>query len=157
MIFRRYKSEIINSNRDDRGFSLVEATIALVILLVGLLGVFSVMVYAVRYNAMNNTRAQALAVLQQEAEEIRRAQFTLMNIDSSLLGGVKATKTIVTNNNNEFQIDVSIDDDPFTPGLQIDSSKPMKEITLRVRAINLSAGAQLNDDPVLVIRRVKSN
>lgn len=143
--------------RSDEGFSLVEVTIALVILLIVLLGVFTVIVYAVNYNAANNARAQALAMLQQEEEILRTAKFTPSFIDANLTGGVKTPKTIVADDGNRFQVEVTVDDDPWTSGVQIDNSGTLKELTLRVTALNPTPGWQTAVPAQVVIRRVRAN
>src|SRR5215213_8520026 len=58
-----------------KGFTLIEVVIALIIIMIALLGVFSVFTYAITYNAGNKARAQALAILQQEVERYRAAKF----------------------------------------------------------------------------------
>src|SRR5438067_13579696 len=71
-----------DSGRDcEAGFSLIEVVCALVIILIALLGVVFAFTYAITYNAGNSSRSQCLAVLQQEVEQIRAAQFTCVFTD----------------------------------------------------------------------------
>ena len=56
----------------EAGFSLIEVAVAMVVVLIALLGVFFTLTYAITYNAGNNSRAQALAVLQEEVERFGR-------------------------------------------------------------------------------------
>ena len=141
----------------ESGFSLVEVTIAMVILLVGLLGVSLTYTSAVRYNAGNNLRLQSLAILQQEVEQLRNARFTPTATDATLLGGIKDVKTVTTADGNTFQIQTIIDDDPFTAGVQTNTSKTLKEIVITVSAENQSQGWISTIPATVTLRRVRGN
>ena len=141
----------------ESGFSLVEVTIAMVILLVGLLGVSLTYTSAVRYNAGNNLRLQSLAILQQEVEQLRNARFTPTATDATLLGGIKDVKTVTTADGNTFQIQTVIDDDPFTAGVQTNTSKTLKEIVITVSAENQSQGWISTIPATVTLRRVRGN
>lgn len=140
----------------EAGFSLIEVTIAMVILLVGLLGVSLTYTSVVKYNAGNNLRLQSLAILQQEIEQIRSAKFTPTLTDARLLGGIKDVKQVGTADGNNFQIQVVVDDDPFTVGVQADTSKTLKEIVITVTSENQSQGWASVPSKV-TLRRVRSN
>src|SRR6476469_6298049 len=86
----------IEKRSGEQGFTLVETTCALVIILISLLGVAFSFTYAINYNAGNQSRAQALALLQQEVEQIRAAKFTPTVTDSALTGGVKASRSALS-------------------------------------------------------------
>lgn len=140
-----------------KGFSLVEVTIAMVIFLIVMLGVFVTFTYAVNYNAGNNSRAQALAVLQQEVERLRSAKFTSGGTDPLLTGGKKARRTINLAGTGSFRIDISIDDDPTTAAIDTDASKTIKEITVEVALDNPTPGWQTSLPAIVVLRRVRGN
>ena len=70
-------------NETEVGFSLIEAIIAMVILMIVLLGMFFTFAYAINYNLGNKSRSQALALLQQEVENLRSAKFTPGTTDAS--------------------------------------------------------------------------
>src|SRR5580765_2538154 len=74
----------------ESGFTLIEVAVAMVIILVALLGVVFTFTYAIMYNMGNNSRSQALAVLQQEVEQMRAQKFTPYETDPAITGGVKA-------------------------------------------------------------------
>ena len=140
-----------------RGFSLVEVTIAMVVLLIALLGVFTVFTYSVNYNAGNNSRTQALAVMQEETELLRSAKFTPFITDSLLLGGIKPAKTVISGDGSKFNVETTIDDEPFVDGVQIDVTKTLKEITLTIKLESPTPGWQTAIPTTTIIRRVRAN
>lgn len=143
----------------ESGFSLIEVTIAMIILLVALLGVFVTFAYAVNYNAGNSSRAQALTVLQQEVERMRSAKFTSGGTDDLLLGKQKTTRTVTSVDNNRYRIAVTIDNNPSTPAIETDESlKPtLKEITVEVTLDSPTPGWQTAVPATVIFRRVKGN
>ena len=60
---------------NSQGFSLLETSIALVIMMVVTLGTASLYVYSTTYNAGSADRAAALAIAQQKMERLRRSGF----------------------------------------------------------------------------------
>ena len=60
----------------ERGFTLIETSIALVILMVAGLGVASLFTYSIRYNSGGNDRALAMSIAQQQIEQFRSVAFT---------------------------------------------------------------------------------
>ena len=100
--------------------------------MIALLGVFYTFSFAIGYNSSNSQRSEALAVLQQEIETLETAKFTPTVIDQALIGGEKTPKLITTLNGSSFLVEIKVDDDPFTNGLQVDNTKTLKEITIRV-------------------------
>ncbi len=141
----------------EAGFSLIEVTIAMVVLLIGLLGVSVTYTAAVRYNAGNNLRLQSLAILQQEAERLRSVKFSPTDVDPLLVGGIRPAKTVTTADGNSFQVQVVVDDDPFSTNVQINSSKTLKEITIEV-SINNPTQQWITATPAkMTLRRVRGN
>jgi Tfp pilus assembly protein PilV len=59
----------------ERGFTLIEASIALLILMFATMGAASLFVYAINYNSGAQDRALALAVAQQQMEKMRKTDF----------------------------------------------------------------------------------
>ena len=119
----------------EEGFSLVEVAVAMVVILVAVLGVFFTITYAINYNAGNNSRAQCLAVLQQEVERLRSAKFTPGITDAVLAGTSSAgTSRTVTVNNLTFTVTTVVDNDPYTAGIQNESVfTNIKEISITAR------------------------
>lgn len=154
------KAFSINTNKSSKtqsGFSLIEVVLALVILLVALLGVFLAFTYAISYNAGNNSRSQALAILQQQVEKMRSAKFTPAVMDATLAGGVHPVKYVTLPNNNRFTVNMSVDDDPVTAGIQVDNLTTAKEIIVAVALDRPTPGWQSSVPAVVVLQRVRAN
>jgi len=164
--------------KDESGFSLIEVIIALVILLVTVLGVFAAFTFATTYNAGNSRRSQALSVLQEEVELLRSAKFTRNGTDNyapttpdngrrDLTGGEKAIKTVTLKkegglNGNSYTVKTIVDDDPFNPGIDIDSCSPsctktLKEITVIVTPQAINGNWVVAFPTKFVFRRVRAN
>lgn len=142
--------------RSQKGFTLIETTVALVIILIALLGVAHSFTYAIMHNAGNTSRAQALAILQQEVETLRAAKWTSNGIDASLVGGPMRTTTISSTNGGAFAIDVTVDDDPFS-NTSVDATTQLKEITVTARLVAPSPGWQFSVPATVVMRRTRGN
>ncbi len=141
----------------ESGFTLIETSIALVIILIGLLGVFYTITYSILYNSGNAMRAQTLATLQQEVEQIRSKKFTPTIIDPDLLGGTKPIRTVNAPNGGSFSVAQRVDDDPFTDGVQVDNASAIKEITVVVRLTSPAPGWQTAVPATIVMRRTRGN
>ena len=150
-----------NAVRGQEGFSLIEVAVAMVVVLIALLGVFFTLTYAITYNAGNNSRAQALAVLQAEVERLRSLKFTPNLTDTDLQGGVRPVQIVVSPNGGTFGVRVEVDNDPDTPLLidtETDVPNPtIKQITVEVRLEHPSPGWQAAVPATIVMRRVRSN
>ena len=144
----------------EAGFSLIEVAVAMVVVLIALLGVFFTLTYAITYNAGNNSRAQALAVLQEEVERLRALKFTPYSTDADLQGGVRPVRIVVSPNGGTFGVRVTVDNDPLTDGIQTEADVPnptIKEVEVRVRLEHPSPGWQAAVPATIVMRRVRSN
>jgi type II secretory pathway pseudopilin PulG len=147
------------ASMSEGGFSVIEVVIALVILMVTVMGVFAAFTYATVYNSGNNKRSQALSVMQREVELLRSLKFNPVPapMDPSLAGGVKATRSVTAADGAAYSVDVTVDDDPFTAGIQTDATKQIKEITLTVTPIR-GTDTWVRANPITVVfRRVCSN
>ena len=150
-------NSVIQNDKRQTGFSLIEVVLALVILLVALLGVFLAFTYAISYNAGNNSRSQALAILQQQVEKLRSAKFTPTVMDATLSGGVQPDKIVILPNNNRFRVNISVDDDPATAGIQVDNSTTTKEVVVAVALDRPTPGWQSSVPAIVVLQRVRAN
>ena len=132
MINKNITSE---NRRNDSGFSLIEVVIALVIFLVAILGVFAAFTFAVTFNSGNSKRSQALSILQKEVELMRSAKFTPTSVDTSLAGGVQTARNVPSADGVSYRVEITVDDDPLTDGIQIDTVKTTKQVTIIVTPI----------------------
>jgi prepilin-type N-terminal cleavage/methylation domain-containing protein len=144
----------------ESGFTLIEVAVAMVIILVALLGVVFTFTYAIMYNMGNNSRSQALAVLQQEVEQMRAQKFTPYETDGAITGGVKADHDVVNVTGNHFTVHTEIDNDPSTTAIDDDTAVPnptYKEIKITVTLASPSPGWQTAVPSTVVIRRTMGN
>lgn len=65
----------VKKTTGERGFTLIEAAIAMVVLMIVLLGVASLFIYSINYNKGALERAASLAVAQQQMERLRKTPF----------------------------------------------------------------------------------
>lgn len=149
-------SVLVRTN-DERGFTLVEAIFAIVILTVVLLSAVTLFAYATRRNAGNNTRSQALAVLQQQVETIRSYKFTPTATATELSGGTKPVTTVNSPDGGIYQVAIVIDDNPNSPNVQIDSTSAFKEITVTVTGPLFGENWVSAVPATVVTRRVRAN
>lgn len=144
-------------NKNEDGFSLLEATVATVIMLVVLLSVFSAFTYSIVFNSGNNKRSQCLSVLQKQIELYRSYKFTPTVTDDALLGGTKAAQYATSSDGTNFKVEVTVDDDPLTTGTQVDTTKTLKEITITVSPTNKVESWQTSVVSSVTLRRVRGN
>ncbi|HEY2847806.1 MAG TPA: hypothetical protein VGI80_08305, partial [Pyrinomonadaceae bacterium] len=116
--------------------------------------------FAITYNAGNQSRSNALTLLQQEVEDMRAAKFTPSFTDPTLTGGTKAARSVLSPTGVHFTIQDTVDNDPFTAGVQDETAvpnPPLKEITISVKLEAPSPGWQLAVPATVVLRRSRSN
>jgi prepilin-type N-terminal cleavage/methylation domain-containing protein len=141
---------------NESGFTLIETVFALVIILIALLGVVHSFTYAILYNMGNATRTQCVALLQKQVEEIRAKKWTTNGIDAALASGT-TVQHVPSINGGQFSITTTVDDDPFTDGVQADTTSNLKEITIIVKLDAPSPGWQTAIPANVVMRRTKGN
>src|SRR5258705_6652344 len=107
----RCRGNIAQRRANEGGFSMIESSVALVILMVAGLGVASVFTYSIQFNSGGNDRAVAISVAQQQMEQFRSVPFTdpilavagatVLSPDTVSNGRTyRVTKTITGSNNN---------------------------------------------------------
>jgi prepilin-type N-terminal cleavage/methylation domain-containing protein len=72
-----------NRNDDQRGFTLLETSIALLIMVVAGLAVASLFTFAIAYNSGAGDRAAAIAIAQQYTERLRKTPLASITTPSS--------------------------------------------------------------------------
>lgn len=90
-------------NRQERGFTLLETTSALLVMMIGGLGICAVFAYAIKNNTGSRDRAAALAVAQQQMEYFRNLTY----LDPALTAAA-ATTTTVTSAGRTYSVQTTI-------------------------------------------------
>ena len=108
--------------KGQQGFTLMETSIAMVVMLVGALGIASLFVYSMQNNVGGSERALAMAVAQQQLEQIRSVSYE----DTTLNVGT-VTSTVQTARRN-YSVQRTVAQETNADG----SPKQLKRITIRV-------------------------
>lgn len=115
------------------GFTLIETSIAMFILMVAGLAVASLFTYSITYNSGGNDRALAMSVAQQQMEQLRGVPFTDSSLNVTGASGsvltpdivsngrtYRVTKTVIGSNNdtsgNPTLKTITIQVNPMSPG-----------------------------------------
>ena len=117
------KVKVKTTNRkSERGFTLVETSISMVVMMVAGLAVSSLFVFSMQNNVGGNERALAMAVAQQQLEQLRSVSFedTTMNVGT--------TTTTIRNGEHDYSVVKTITDETNTNG----SNKQLRKITITV-------------------------
>src|SRR5215216_4694773 len=122
------------------GFSLVETSIALLVMMVGALACTSLFVFSLQNNVGGSERALAMAVAQQQLEQIRSGSFE----DSTL--NVGTTTSTVTSSERNYTVErVVADESNPADG----TAKQLRRITIRVTP--QSGGPNWTRTPVVLV------
>ena len=108
--------------KNQGGFTLIETSIAMVTMMVAGLAVSSLFVFSMQNNVGGNERALAMAVAQQQMEQLRSVSFE----DGSLTVGT--TTFTVTSDNRNYTVVKAIADE-VNPN---NSIKQLRKITITV-------------------------
>lgn len=152
---------------NNKGFTLIETAIAMLVMLVVGLGASSLFLYSVRYNSGGTQRSTAMAVAQQRLEVLRAADYTDARLDfgtptpdTATLTGTATTITSGTAlpaapaGSSYYQIQTQVVAFPIGAS---EATATQKQITIRVVPINgRSAASWENVNPVEVVLRRSS-
>ena len=116
------KTPKTKTTRSEGGFTLIETTIASFVMLVGALAVSSLFVYSTQNNVGGSERALAMAVAQQQLEQIRSVDYE----DTTLTSGT-ITFT-VKNGQRDYSVQRVVADEKNADN----SLKQLKKITITV-------------------------
>jgi len=111
-----------NTNKTQRGFTLIETSVAMVVMMVAALACCSLFVFSMQNNVGGGDRALAMAVAQQQLEKARSVNFD----DVSLTAGT--TNSTVTSDKRIYAVETVIANETNADG----SDKQLKRITVRV-------------------------
>lgn len=91
------------TQRQEKGFTLIETTTALLVMMIGGLGICAVFAYAIKNNTGSRDRAGAIALAQQQMERYRQVTFV-----DPLLTATPATTTTVESAGRTYQVRTTI-------------------------------------------------
>lgn len=77
----------IRNHKEDRGFTLIETCIAMVILMIAVCGVLPLGVYSLKYNSAASIRAGAVTAAQRKLEQLRAGSFNSCVSSSEVVTG----------------------------------------------------------------------
>lgn len=110
------------NNESQRGFTLIETTISLLVMMVGSLAISSLFLFSSQNNVGGGERALAMAVAQQELEQLRSVAYE----DATLAAGT--TNTTVTNGSRTYAVEKVVAIETNDGG----GSRNLKTITITV-------------------------
>ena len=125
----KIKRTAVKGGAAQRGFTLLEAAIALVILMIIGLGVASLFTYSIQANGRADDRELAMTIAQKRMEWLRQIPFTTQTRSDAYSfpdGGLAATATAgvsetVTNAGRSYTVNTVISDLNFVPVGQPDA------------------------------------
>ena len=113
--------------RTQQGFTLLETSAALLVMMIGGLGICAVFAFAIKNNTGSRDRALALAVAQQQMERYRQMKF----IDAGLSAHAATTETVTSApDNRTYTVRTTITD-----------------TTTSLKTIKIEVTPQLSTDP----------
>ena len=122
--------------RGERGFTLVETAIAMIVLMVAGLAATTLFVYSTKYNSGAADRAVAQSLAQRQMESLRKTTF----------GNLAASTTTVTSVGRNFTVDVAVCNDGTAA---CGGSAAVKRLTVTVTPAN--AGSAWARRPVTLV------
>ena len=128
--------------KGQQGFTLMETSIAMVVMMVGALGIASLFVFSTQNNVGGSERAIAMAVAQQQLEQLRSVSYE----DTTL--NVGTTTSTVRSAEQNYTVERTVAQETNANG----SNKQLKKITIRVSP-QVGGPAWLNTTVVLVSLR----
>ena len=146
------------------GFTLIETTVAMLVMMIVGLSATSLFLYSVRYNSGASQRSTAMAVAQQRLEVMRGLDFN----DTGLAFGTHTPQTVVIapvttgsytpgsgTGSTSYQIQTQVN--PFPSGVAA-AAATQKQITIRVTPINGNGSSSwVNQSAVEVVFRRSFN
>jgi Tfp pilus assembly protein PilV len=134
----------MNPMRNDKGFTLLEAAIALVILMIIGLGIASLFTYALGANTRADDRELAMTIAQKRMESLRTIPFnTQTRMVEVSSGGLKATipegvTETVESAGRSFTVNTQIQDMSVVPMGEPDAGAPTSK-TFRIAVTPVTA------------------
>jgi Tfp pilus assembly protein PilV len=125
--------------RNEAGFTLIELVISLVVMMVAGLAVASLFFYSIQNNVGGSERAVAMALAQQQMEQLRSVRFD----DATLAAGAATFSSV--SGGRTYQIVRTISEETNSDG----TPKNLKKITISV--MPQAAGGNWIRTPVILV------
>ena len=153
----RGRSQTVSKRRGEAGFTLVETTIALVLVMVVGLGSMALCMFSIYNNSAGNDRANSLAIAQQVIERLRSARFNQTTTDPALAGGTSVQ--LIGRDLRVFEVTKIIDDNPKTSSVDVNPNTTLKRITVTVKPQSIGRGWARGEGGTitLITERAKKN
>ena len=116
------RTQTPKNKKGQQGFTLMETSIAMVVMMVGALGIASLFVFSTQNNIGGSERALAMAVAQQQLEQIR-----IVNYDDTTLNVGTVTAT-VRSGERPYTVQRTVAQETNADG----SARQLKRITITV-------------------------
>jgi type II secretory pathway pseudopilin PulG len=142
---RRYEGKSAEA-----GFTLIETSIALVVMMIAALGAASLFSFSINYNTGASDRLVGLALAQQQLETIRGAQFNSTTTDTILAGGTSQQSDLIRNG-KRYKVITTIDDNPATFAIDINAATTLKRIKVTVLPQGFTQGPVLSAAPIILV------
>ena len=130
---------LVSGDSREAGFSLIEAVIALLLMMIVALGSASLFSFSIYNNSGGSDRATSLAIAQEALEVLRSAQFNTTTTDASLVGGTTVQAAVVRDGRT-FSVTRTVDDLPSTAAVDINAATTLKGITITVVPQSIGRG-----------------
>jgi Tfp pilus assembly protein PilV len=129
----------------ERGFTLIEVCIAMIVMMVVALASAGLFFHSVKNNSGARSRTVALAVAQQQMEQLRNASFNNLEATITANGG---SPKVVTVDGRRFNVITAVSYSPAAPATPL-----VKRITLTVTPQNANGIGWANAPVTLVVHR----
>ena len=136
---RYFSNSMMQEKHSERGFTLAETSISLIIMMVVGLGAASLFAYATKSNSRANERELAMALAQKRMEWFRSIPFdithrsTTYSYPSGGLGSTTGVTETVTDAGRSYVVTTKIEDVATVPAGKPDAGAPIvKRITVTV-------------------------
>ena len=113
----------LRCNDTEGGFTLVEVTAAMLIMMIAGLGIACLFSYSIQYNSGANDRALAISVAQQQVEQLRTAPF-----DDAVLNASVSVASNIVSNGRTYRVSKTIVDS----NVNVSGVATLKTITIRI-------------------------
>lgn len=123
----------------ENGFTLLEACIALLLMMVVALGSASLFSFSIYNNSGGSERTTSMAIAQEALERLRSAEFSSTATDGSLAGGTTVQNGVVRDGRT-YTLTRTIDDDPTTAAPDTNAASNFKSITIAVMPERIGGG-----------------